>query len=206
VLFLPDLIQSTASAAEDTEYLLPFLLQDSTFCHVVPAKTGIPAKIFDLARQIHGELPAASARARICVKTYLKMILVLLLNHYATQLGTRKIFERKQRAITRLQPLFDFLERHYSQPITVRDAAQVIGMSRSHFTSYFKDVTGQSLIAHLNQFRIAKALVLLASTDRSIAQICQEVGICDQSYFGVLFRRFTNMTPSQYKRKRSESL
>jgi transcriptional regulator GlxA family with amidase domain len=56
----------------------------------------------------------------------------------------------------------------------------------------------------LNHFRIAKAQELLSSTNKSIADVGIEVGFCDQSYFGLTFRRHTQMTPMQYRNKAQE--
>ena len=53
------------------------------FPHLVPARTGIPEKVIELIKLIYAELPAKSVRARLNARTYLKMILVLLGNHYA---------------------------------------------------------------------------------------------------------------------------
>jgi YesN/AraC family two-component response regulator len=66
---------------------------------------------------------------------------------------------------------------------------------------FFKQVTGQPFVSHLNQFRVAKAQRLLATTDRTIADIGQEVGFCNQSYFGLVFRGMTGLSPREYKAK-----
>ena len=63
----------------------------------------------------------------------------------------------------------------------------------------FKDVTGQSFVAYLNNFRVARAQELLAFTDQAISEISLETGFCNQSYFGVIFRRITGITPLQYR-------
>jgi len=201
LFFLPELIRGTESTGEDMQYLMPFLLQDDDFPHVISARTGIPAQILELLQRIEAELPAASNRARLAVKTYLKMTLMLLVNHYTSYLGTHETFSRKQAAIQRLRPVFEYLEEHYDQPIRVEDAARVCATSTSHFMYFFKRVTGQSFLAYLNNFRIAKAQSLLASTDKSISEISQAIGFCDQSHFGVVFRRLVGMTPLAYRRR-----
>jgi len=76
-----------------------------------------------------------------------------------------------------------------------------VNMSPSHFRRAFKQVTGQSFVLYLNHFRIAKAQELLVSTDKSIAEVGMEVGFCDQSYFGLIFRRCTQMTPHFYRNR-----
>jgi AraC-like DNA-binding protein len=200
LFFQPDLIRSDGSP-DGAEYLTPFLLQDSQFPHIIPAKTGIPSQVFDLIQRIRAELPASSARARLAVKTYLKMILVLLVNRYSSYAGTVETFQRQQRALERLRPLFDHIERHYEDPIQVQKAARICAMSESHFMSFFKRTTGQSFMAYLNRCRVERAQALLATTDKPMSAISQEMGFCDQSYFGTVFRKLVGMTPAAYRRR-----
>jgi AraC-like DNA-binding protein len=47
---------------------------------------------------------------------------------------------------------------------------------------------------YLNHYRIERAQALLANTDDSMASISQEMGFCNQSYFGAVFRRVIGMT------------
>jgi AraC-like DNA-binding protein len=199
--FLPEAIRVTDATGEDVEYLAPFLLQDAAFPNIIPARAGNSSEMFDLIKRIHTELPAATSRARLAVRTYLKMTLMLLVNHYAGRSGTVETFNRKQRAIEQLRPLFDYLEDHYQEPIAVGTAAEVLGLSKPHFMRLFKQVTGQPFVNYLNHFRIAKAQALLATTEMSISEVSEEVGFYDQSYFGLIFRRLAQMTPLQYKRQ-----
>jgi AraC-like DNA-binding protein len=200
--FLPELIRASDASGEDAEYLAPFLMQDASFPHLIAGKTGIPAQIFDLIKRAHKEMPADTARGRLTLKTYLKMILILLVKHYADHQGMVETFNRKQRAIEQLTPLFDFLETHYREPVSVAAAAEVLNLSESHFMRLFKQVTGQSFISYLNHFRVAKAEHLLATTDLSVSEVSQATGFCDQSYFGLVFRSLVHLTPLQYRRQR----
>ena len=200
LFFHPDLIRADGGA-DSAEYLTPFLLQDSLFPHIIPAKIGVPKQVFELMQRIRAELPARSALARLSAKTYLKMILILLVNQYSSYAGTVETFQRQQRALERLQPLFDHLERHYGEAIQVQGAARICGMSESHFMNFFKRATGQSFMAYLNHCRIERAQALLVTSDRPMSEISQETGFCDQSYFGTVFRRLVGMTPAAYRRK-----
>lgn len=199
--FLPDLIRAGEPGGEDVAYLMPFLSQDEGFPHVVAASTGLPAQVFDLMKRTAAELPAATNRARLSAKTYLKMILVLLVNHYADYRGGEETFLIRQRDLKRVNPVFRLIGERYGESITVEDGAQSIGMSRSAFMRFFKKVMGQSFVAYLHHFRIAKAEALLATTDLSVAEVSQKAGFCDQSYFGLVFRQLTGMTPRQFKDK-----
>lgn len=205
LFFMPEVICEAGANGDTAEFLLPFYLQDTSFPHLVPAKTGIPAEAFDLMQRIHAELPAGTNRARLSVRTYLRMILISLVNYYSSYVGSLQVVSRKQQASQRIAPLFEFLETHYMRTIAVQDAAEVLHISKPHFMRLFKQVTGQSFISYLNHFRIAKAQAVLASSNTPISQVCQEVGFCDQSYFGSVFRKIVHTTPMAYKRHHGSS-
>jgi AraC-like DNA-binding protein/quercetin dioxygenase-like cupin family protein len=202
--FLPDFIRAHDPTGEDVQYLMPFLVQDVNFPHVVPAGSGVPPQVLDLIGRIHAELPCQSTRSRLMVRTYLKMILALLVKHYAQFRDSAHVLTQRQRDLDRLRPVFDLIEARYSEEISVNDAAAAVHMSKSHFMRFFKQVTGQPFISHLNQFRIAKAQHLLSVTDRSIADIGHEVGFCNQSYFGLVFRKVTHLCPREYQARMSQ--
>ena len=201
LFFEPELIRALDGKGEELEYLMPFLAQKPDFPHVIPAGSGLPSEIVGLILRIHKELPATTARARLTVKTYLKMILVLLVNHYSAYLGASEDLDRKRADLERLRPLFDYLEKHYDSPILVDEAARLCAMSSSHFMYFFKRTTGQSFLSYVNHFRIAKAQVLLTTTDKPLASISQEVAFCNQSYFGMVFRKLVGVTPLAFRRK-----
>lgn len=186
---------------DGTEYLTPFLFQDAGFPHVISGRTGVPRQILDLMMRIQADSPTTTPRARLAVKTYLKMILMLLVNQYAAYAGTVETFRRQERALERLKPLFRYLGENCANSIHVRQAARLCGMSESHFMSFFKQVTGLSFVAYFNHFRIERAQALLANTDESMVSISQQVGFCDQSYFGTVFRKIVGMPPAAYRRR-----
>jgi AraC-like DNA-binding protein/mannose-6-phosphate isomerase-like protein (cupin superfamily) len=200
LFFEPDLIRCEGGS-DSAEYLTPFLLQDSEFPHIVPAETGIPSQVLELMLRIRSELPPLSPRGRLAVKTYLKMILMLLVNRYASYAGTVETFQRQQRDLDRLLPLFRFLGENCGSAIQVREASRICGMSESHFMSFFKRVTGLSFMKYLNHYRVERSQVMLVNTDEPMATISQEMGFCDQSYFGTVFRRLVGMTPAAYRRR-----
>jgi len=199
--FQPGVLSATDSTGGHAQYLMPFLLQDERFPHLVPRAQGLPAKIFDLIMRIRKELPAATDRGRLVARTYLEMILVMLINHYKGQFATAGAFERRQRTLERLRPLFDYIDVHYSEPIALSCATNIVGMSKPHFMRCFKKATGQSFDTYLNRFRITKAQALLASTDMPITRVGQDVGFADQSYFGLVFRRLLQVTPRDYRKQ-----
>lgn len=193
-------------AGSDFEYLDYMFTQATNQRHLVCGDTNLPREIDELIREIAKELPARSDRARLCVRTYVKMILVLLMDHVAIPSQRHSKASRRQESLDRLRPLFEMMEREYTGRISTEDAADVVNMSLSTFRRTFLQITGESFVQYLNTFRIAKAQKLLASTDMPISEVCLEVGFCDQSYFGMIFRRLTQMTPRYYRQRANEIL
>ena len=197
--FKPEILRTGDAGGEDFDFLVPFMAEDGNFSHVVAADSGIPSEVFNFMKQIHSRLPAQSSRDRLTVRTFLRTILILLVNHYSDLQLNLDAFHRRQREIERLRPLFDLVDRSLGCVITVKQAAACAHMSKSHFTRFFRRVTGQAFVTYLHHLRVAKAQTLITTTDRTIAEIGQEVGFCDQSYFGLIFHRIVGRSPRQFR-------
>jgi AraC-like DNA-binding protein len=66
---------------------------------------------------------------------------------------------------------------------------------------FFRQVSGQKFGAYLAEYRVARAQAMLDSSDLSITEVAHAAGFCDQSYFGLVFRRLTGMTPGEYRQR-----
>lgn len=203
LFFDPDLIRCDGGG-DGADYLAPFLVQDSEFPYVIPGKTGVSNQVLELMLRIRSELPASSHRACLAVRTYLKMLLMLLVNQYSAYTKTLEMFHQQQGALERLRPVFHYLGENCGNAIRVGDAARMCGMSESQFMICFRQVTGASFMKYLTQYRIQRAQDLLVKTDRSIADISLDTGYCDQSYFGAVFRKLVGVTPAAYRRRYHE--
>jgi AraC-like DNA-binding protein/quercetin dioxygenase-like cupin family protein len=201
ISFLPEVIDGGHESQEETKYLLPFALEASLVPHVLRGPTEISTQIFDLMQRIHAALPVASEWTHLAIKTYLKMILVLLGNCLQNDWRSQEAYLAAQYSARRLRPVFELVERDFADPLTVADAASIAGLSRWHFMRLFKQVTGQSFVDYVRHLRISKAQEFLVSTDKSISDVSQQTGFCDQSYFGTVFRALAKMTPLTYRRR-----
>ena len=199
--FTPKFFENWRPPADVFQCLMPFLYQTSVTPHVVPARTQIPSKVFDLFHMLRPELAGTSSRSRLAAGTYVKMILVLLLNYFSESPETKRGFAQALRELEIFLPLMEFLEANCTRPITAEDGARALGMTKWQFARLVKRVTGQSFLQYLIHFRVERAKALLAGTQKPISELCQEVGFCDQSYFGYVFRRIAAVTPLQYRQE-----
>lgn len=197
--FLPQTVHLGVPIGDDFQYLMPFRVYGEVVPNVIPAKTGLAREILGLIHRIREELPGETEHARLAIRTYLKMILLALVIHCEEFSDTRTAFDKQKEARERLQPVFGHLQQHYGEPIRVTDAARLCAVSPCCFMNLFKEVTGQSFVTYLNGYRVVKAQAMLASTRKAISEVSLESGFCNQSYFGMVFRRLTGVTPLAYR-------
>jgi AraC-like DNA-binding protein len=84
---------------------------------------------------------------------------------------------------------------------SIRQVAREVGMSPYHFIRLFKAVFGETPKQCQLRARLERAKVLLATTDRSVTDVCMEVGFSSLGTFSALFACRVGLAPSAYRRK-----
>lgn len=105
--------------------------------------------------------------------------------------------EAAQRKINRV---IDHVMAHHEESISLGEAAELIGMTETYFSRFFRQATGQRFTDFVNRVRISRACQLLADTDAHITTICYQVGFNNVANFNRRFSDVKGMTPSQYRR------
>jgi len=93
----------------------------------------------------------------------------------------------------------DYADRRYAEPIGVDDMASAAGLSRAHFSREFSRAFGESPKAYLMTRRLERAAALLRNTDRSVTEICLDVGLVGLGSFIGSFKRHFGKTPTEYR-------
>ena len=101
----------------------------------------------------------------------------------------------------RLKTLLQWLSAHYTEELRVADAAGVCSFSASHFMRWFRQMTGQSFVAFLNEYRLNAAAEALQATDETVLTIASQCGFENLSYFNRAFKAHFGMTPREYRKK-----
>ncbi|WP_027085965.1 response regulator transcription factor [Cohnella panacarvi] len=93
------------------------------------------------------------------------------------------------------------LRDHYDDPLlSLESTARTIGVSSVYLSRLFKQELETTFVALLTQIRIAKAVQLLNSTTRSIADIADAVGYESQHYFSTAFKKNVGVSPIRYRK------
>lgn len=98
-----------------------------------------------------------------------------------------------------IQSAIAYMQQHFDSPITLKETADYVELNPSYFSTLFKQSCGSSFKEYLNYIRIEKSKKLLTTTDSSILDIALSIGFEDQSYFTKVFKKYTGLTPKQYR-------
>lgn len=94
-----------------------------------------------------------------------------------------------------------FIQHNLDQPVELSKLASVTGLSLSHFKSWFKEETGTTPLDYVLRFKIEQAQQLLRKKEIAITSIAFETGFQNSQYFASVFRKFTGMSPSEYRKE-----
>lgn len=100
-----------------------------------------------------------------------------------------------------VQKVINHINLNLSEPNTLKSLAALCHISPSYLSSLFKQETGSTLIDYINTQRVKRAAQQLTTTDRSISEVAEEMGILDVNYFAKIFKRTFGMTPTRYRRE-----
>ncbi len=100
-----------------------------------------------------------------------------------------------------LAPAIRFIDENYATTFSMKDVAEMSGLSTSQFNYRFRAVLRMSPTEYVLSRRIQDAREQLTGTSQTIAQIGCAVGFFDQSHFTKRFHRFTGMTPLAYRKR-----
>jgi len=93
----------------------------------------------------------------------------------------------------------DLADARYFEPLEVDDLARAAGLSKAHFSREFRRTFGESPYVYLLTRRLERAAALLRDTDRSVAEVCLDVGLQGVGSFTTSFKRMYGMTPTAYR-------
>jgi len=91
------------------------------------------------------------------------------------------------------------MDRAYAEPLDVRAVAAVAHISEAHFSRSFRAVFGETPHRYLQRRRVERSMFLLRETDRSVTDICFDVGFSSRGTFSRTFRQIVGQPPSDYR-------
>jgi two-component system, response regulator YesN len=93
-----------------------------------------------------------------------------------------------------------YVAENYNNGINLETVANSLHINYSYLSQTFKKETGVNFTDHISQYRVEKAKILLQETDYALQSISRKVGFVDAKHFSKVFKKYTGLSPMQYKR------
>jgi AraC-like DNA-binding protein len=93
----------------------------------------------------------------------------------------------------------DAMDLAYAEPLNVRAVAAVAHISEAHFIRSFRATFGETPHRYLQRRRVERSMFLLRETDRTVTDVCLDVGFTSLGTFSRTFREIVGETPSGYR-------
>ena len=122
--------------------------------------------------------------------------LAALQNRYVEEMRSK----READTVRPIRMAKQYIQNHYSEPITQEGVSSAVGLSAAYFSALFKKVEGEGFAKYLINVRMEQAKVLLRETNTPVAKICQQVGYNDLKHFTHTFVKVTGVKPSVYRK------
>ncbi|MEH1791576.1 response regulator transcription factor [Nostoc sp.] len=114
-----------------------------------------------------------------------------------TTIPSKSIFP----SIPQLKEVFDFIEAHYHQGITLCDVAVAVGYSPAYLTNRVARQTGETVNCWIVKRRMAGARFLLQNDNQTVEKIAKALGYQDVSHFSRQFRQHHGLPPQAWRKQ-----
>jgi two-component system response regulator YesN len=95
----------------------------------------------------------------------------------------------------------DYIEKHYSQHLTMAHTAKALELNASYFSKLFSECAGEPFLKFLTRYRMEKAKILLRESNEKIYEISEKTGYADYRIFSKNFKEYAGVSPSDFRNR-----
>ncbi|KGE17168.1 helix-turn-helix transcriptional regulator [Paenibacillus wynnii] len=155
---------------------------------------------YSLLSGIIAEYQEKGPAYQLIIKNQLHLLFTLLSRAFLPHQQIGKPKERLSINRERFKPLLEHLEVHFTDKISIEEAAKSVNLNPYHFCKTFKKLTGRTFVDYVNVCRMDEAERLLLETHLSVTEIAGTVGCDNPNYFTKLYKQYKGLTPSQARK------
>lgn len=122
------------------------------------------------------------------------------LYQFINDLNTTLQLNKQRNSNPNMSLIISYIHEHYMEPLSLSEIANQFHFNPSYLSSYFSAHNNEGFSEYLNRVRVERAAELLAKEIVSIAEISEQVGYSDHSYFTKVFKKIMGISPSQYRK------
>jgi YesN/AraC family two-component response regulator len=154
--------------------------------------------IFDAINEIYKESYAKQTGYELAVAMWIKQIMLTLIRSD----HLHKLDLQTNDQLLRLRPVLEYIDEHLDDRLLVEKSSQLANMSYYYFVKFFKKIMGVSFTEFVQYKRIKKAELLLLTSELSILEIGENIGMQNMSHFYKMFKRINGHSPNDFRKKR----
>lgn len=191
ISFDPSLVSKDLLQLLQNKIHNPFLLRaESNFCQQLII-------LMDLIEKVQSD--TANNFTYKSIHHFLNGLLSLIAGELVSNLPIDK--EKENRSMIIKETFIKLTKEHFKTWKHPAQYASALSISVAHLNDTVKLVTGSPVSVHIQEASILEAKRLLYFTDNSVKEIAYEVGYDEPVYFGKLFKKVTNLTPLEFRKK-----
>lgn len=136
------------------------------------------------------------------VKRLMKLLDILIVlsgSKQLTNILSQEFTVGNSKDASRIDLVFQYILKNYKNEIYIEEIASKLNMSVGSFSRYFKHHTRKTFSNYVTEIRISQACQLLIEDHHSVSEIAYLIGFENQSNFYRHFKRYTGVTPKEYK-------
>lgn len=200
--FLPDFFWSHSNDAFDLRYIKYFSAQNKTFVNRLPRNSEYTDQIRALLKTIVKEFDSQQSDYGLMVKSCLISMLILVIRQNGMDSLDADSFTMDITSdnVQRIQQIMTYIDAHITEPLTLKNLAEVSNMSTSYFSQLFKKLNGFSTWDYIISKRVEMAQRMLIASNESIYNIALRCGFNNTTNFYKAFKKVTGVSPSVYRK------
>lgn len=123
---------------------------------------------------------------------------------YNAVLAAKEIFGGKQEENNTGNLIADnavrYINEHYGDDITLSELACLSGVSPQYFDRVFRERLNMRPMEYIARVKISKAKSMLLDCDMSVTQLSKSLGYTSPTYFGIVFKKYEGISPSEFRK------
>jgi two-component system response regulator YesN len=123
-----------------------------------------------------------------------------ILQELVVNLVRKSRHQKNDRITITIKRALDYIDKnHHCQELGLKEVAENSFVCSTYLSRILSKETGKTYVEHLHKTRIKYAKEYLVDSALQVQEISQNVGFSDPHYFSKVFRKYTKMTPVEYR-------
>ncbi len=196
ILFNKDFFSISNSGRELQEF--PFFSVYDTHPYIDLDKKNEPL-LLQILKSIKAEVQKSDRHSHPIIHSYLNILLFLMLRFYEKQ--KPKSISMKNLPAAKIREFEKAVNKHFLTKRFVSDYAHMLHVTPNYLNALCAKIKNKPAGSIIRERILLEAKRLLAHSDNSVSEIAYQLKFVDNSYFGRFFKKYSRVTPAQYRKK-----